>query len=96
MPEQIPNPFDLFLDRIREVVREEIKANGNGHEPKLLYTTQEAAKLCGIPKTWLASAARSGKVKYRRMGSYVRFTMEDLRELIARQAKEKDETPCND
>jgi hypothetical protein len=33
MRKQIPNPFDLFLERIRQVVREEIAAamNSNGH-----------------------------------------------------------------
>jgi Helix-turn-helix domain len=82
--EPTPNPFDLFLDRIREIVREEIKAaaNRNGHEPKLLYNTKEAAELCGVPESWLAAAARGGKVKCRHLGSYVRFSMEDLRELI--------------
>jgi excisionase family DNA binding protein len=92
MSEQI-SPFDPFFEKIREIVREEIKAaNGNGHEqPKLLYTTAEAAKLCGVPKTWLATAARSGKVKCRRMGSYVRFSMEDLKEFIDRAANEHDE-----
>jgi excisionase family DNA binding protein len=33
MSEPVKNPFDLLLDQIRAVVREEIKAasNGNGH-----------------------------------------------------------------
>ena len=84
MSEQITNPFDPFFEKIREIVREEIRAasNGNGHEPKLLYDTKEAAQLCGVPETWLASAARSGKVKCRHLGSYVRFTLEDLKDLI--------------
>ena len=91
MSEQIPNPFDPFFEKIREIGREEIRAaNGNGHEPKLFYTTKEAAILCGVPKTWLASAARNGKIKCRRMGSYVRFSMEDLRELIEKAANERD------
>jgi excisionase family DNA binding protein len=96
MSKPTTNPFDLFLERIREVIREELKAsNGNGHEPKLLYTTEEAAQLCGLPKTWLASAARSGKVKCRRMGSYVRFSMEDLKELVenARSLTDVDNNP---
>jgi hypothetical protein len=79
-----PNPFDIFLDRIRAVVREEIKAasNGNGHQPKLLYSTKEAADLCSVPESWLASAARTGKVKCRHIGNYVRFALEDLQEFI--------------
>jgi hypothetical protein len=33
MSEQITNPFDPFFEKIREIVREEIRAasNGNGH-----------------------------------------------------------------
>jgi Helix-turn-helix domain len=84
MSEALSNPFEPFFDEIRRIVREEIKAasNGNGHEPKLLYDTKEAARLCGVPESWLASAARRGKIKCRHLGSYVRFSMEDLRELI--------------
>lgn len=53
------NPFDLLLDQIRAVVREEIKAatNGNGHVDKLL-TPDEAAEILGMSVKWLYRNAR--------------------------------------
>jgi hypothetical protein len=72
---------------IREVLAEG-SGNGNGHLPKLLYNTKEAARLCDIPESWLASAARSGKVKCRHLGNYVRFTLEDLKEFIEKSGGE--------
>jgi hypothetical protein len=30
-PAKHPNPFDLLVEQIRAVVREELKAAGNGH-----------------------------------------------------------------
>jgi Helix-turn-helix domain len=90
MSEMSKSPFDLLLDQIRAVVREELRtaSNGNGHLPKLLYNTKEAARLCDIPESWLASAARSGKVKCRHLGNYVRFTLEDLKEFIEKSGGE--------
>ena len=78
----------LTVSQLRDVIRGEFAALEERHaKPKLLYTTEEAAELCGVPSTWLASAARNGKVECRRLGSYVRFTLDDLKELIE-QAKE--------
>ena len=60
-----PNPFELLLEQIRAVVREEIVAanlngNGNGHSPALL-SAEAAAKCFGVPKTWISEAARRGE-----------------------------------
>ena len=48
------NPFDLLLDPIRAVVREEISkaTNGNSHADRLL-TPEEAAELLGMSVKWL-------------------------------------------
>ncbi len=78
----------LSVGQLRGVIRAEVAAMKNGHAPaKLLYSTEEAADLCGVPKTWLAAAARSGKVKCRRLGVYVRFSLDDLQELIEQAEK---------
>jgi hypothetical protein len=42
-----------------------------------------------VPETWLAAAARSGKVKCVRLGAYVRFRREDLEKYIEEE-KERD------
>jgi|RhiMethySRZTD1v2_1073278.scaffolds.fasta_scaffold146620_5 hypothetical protein len=49
-----PNPFDLLVEQIRAVVREEIAAahvngNGNGPSPTLL-SAEAAAKCFCVPK----------------------------------------------
>ena len=58
MSEPAKNPFDLLVDQIREVVREEVAAvlaNGNGRtEEKGDYLTPEqAAKIMGVEVSWL-------------------------------------------
>jgi hypothetical protein len=88
-PEPVPEKGDdmivtLRVSQLRALIREELAAaNGNGHyQAKLLYSTKETAELCGVPESWLASAARSGKVKCRHIGNYVRFALDDLKEFI--------------
>ncbi len=74
----------LTVGQLREIVRVEILAasqNGN-QEPKLLYNMKEAARLLGVPETWLGRAARQGLVPCVRMGHYVRFTANDLESYI--------------
>ena len=70
----------MTVDELREVIRAEMAAS---KQPvKLLYTTDEAAELCNVKPSWLAWAARAGRVNCRRLGHNVRFAIEDLRELI--------------
>jgi len=85
------NPFDLLVDQIRAVVREEIKAaittgNGNGHSPALL-SAETAAKLFDVPKTRISEAARRGEIPTVRVGHYVRFKPEDLQAFIEANRK---------
>jgi excisionase family DNA binding protein len=77
------NPFDVFLDAIRQAVREEIAAAAKiQSKPKLTYTTPEAAEILNVPETWLAAAAREGRVPSVRIGHYVRFKLSDLENFI--------------
>ena len=84
MSEQSKMIVTLTVDELRELIRAEVAASKKN--VKLLYTTDEAAELCGVKSSWLAWAARSGKVNCRRLGHNVRFTLGDLQELIE-QAK---------
>jgi len=75
----------LTVGKLREIIRQEMQqaSNGNGHQqPQLAYTTKEAAKIIGVPDTWLAKAARQGDVSCVRMGHYVNFTPDDLKSFI--------------
>jgi hypothetical protein len=75
------NPFDLFIERIREVVREEIKAalggNGNGHSPALLNPEALADKL-NVPVSWVYEQSRQGAIPTHRLGRYIRFSLMEV------------------
>lgn len=82
------NPFDLLIDQIRAVVREEIRAaNGNGVNSPALLSAEQAAKLWDVPKTWIGEAARRGELPCVRLGHYVRFKPEDLQAYVEAQKK---------
>jgi hypothetical protein len=86
MSEPTPNPFDLLIDQIRTVVREEIAAALAKRSPeKLLYTTKEAAGMLNVDESWLATKARAGLVPSRQLGHYRYFSMADI-ELIVDKA----------
>jgi excisionase family DNA binding protein len=53
--------------------------NGAGSITRLVDAA-EAAKLLGVPPTWLLARARARKVPHHKLGHYVRF---DLRELAS-------------
>jgi excisionase family DNA binding protein len=47
-----------------------------------LIDAREAGALLGVPHTWLLAQARAGRVPHHRLGHYVRFNPEDLREWL--------------
>jgi excisionase family DNA binding protein len=80
--ESSKNLFDVLLDQIRQIVREELEAAlRNGHPDKQLFNSTEAANMLGVPRTWLETKARENKVPYRRMGHYVRYSREDIEQI---------------
>jgi excisionase family DNA binding protein len=87
MSEPAKNPFDLLLDQIRAVVREEIKANGNGHTA--LLTAEELAKALQVNKAIVYEWVKSKTIPHYQAGRFVRF---NLNEVLESQRK-KVETP---
>ena len=81
----------MTVDELRAVIRGELEASKK--TVKLLYTTDEAAELCNVKSSWLAWAARGGKVSCRRLGHNVRFAIEDLQELIEQAKARAGEEP---
>jgi excisionase family DNA binding protein len=67
---------------IKDAIREELATVKPSEPEPLLLDTEAAAKLLAVPETWLAAAARSGKVKSVRLGAYVRFKRADLEKYI--------------
>lgn len=47
-----------------------------------LLDAKAAARLLGVPHTWLLAQARAGGVPHHRLGHYVRFDPDDLREWL--------------
>ena len=69
--------FDPFFDKIREIVRQELAAQRNGHE---LLTPEKLAEALKVPLSWVYEASRQGNIPTHRLGRYIRF---DLAEVLA-------------
>ncbi len=48
-----------------------------------LIDAKAAARLLGVPHTWLLAQARVGQIPHHRLGHYVRFNPEDLSRWLA-------------
>jgi excisionase family DNA binding protein len=81
MSEPLSNPFDPFFEKIREIVREEIKAaaNGNGHAAEL-FTPEELAERMKLPVSWVYEQSRQGNIPTHRIGRYLRFSLTEVLE----------------
>ncbi len=78
------SPFDLLVEQIRVVVREEIKAaTANGHT-RLIEPEKLAARL-RVPVSWVYEQSRQGNIPTHRIGRYIRF---NLAEVIESQKKD--------
>ncbi len=88
MSEPPKNPFDLLLDQIRAVVREEIAAamkNGNGKmaaTEKDWLRAEELAELYGLPRTWFEERGRAGDIERTKPGRYVLFKRRDVEKYL--------------
>ena len=85
MHDSSKNPFDHLLDRIREIVREEIAraANaGNRNEADRLLTPQEAAVILGKDVRWLYRHAKKLPFTRRLNRKTLRFSEPGLRRWI--------------
>ena len=48
-----------------------------------LFTITEAAEALRIPISWLYERKRRNEIPYRRIGKYVRFTQDDMMDIIS-------------
>jgi len=89
MSEPAPNPFEPFFEKIREIVREEIKAasNGNGHGK--LLTAEELAEKLQVHKATVYEWVKAQTVPFYQAGRFGRF---NLQEVLESQRK-KNENP---
>lgn len=82
------DPFDILLDRFRQVVREEIAAafgaQGKVAEKEWL-SSAELAKLYGLPKTWFEERGRQGEIERAKPGRYVIYKRRDVERFMEEQ-----------
>jgi predicted DNA-binding transcriptional regulator AlpA len=89
MSEPAKNPFDLLVDQIRAVVREEIKAalngNGNGHErePNSLLKLKDAAQRLNQSESWVYRHWK--ELGGKKLGGNIRFSTDDIEKFIAKR-----------
>jgi excisionase family DNA binding protein len=55
---------------------------GDAHPFTPLIDAKAASQLLGVPHTWLLAQAREGRIPHHRLGHYVRFNPQDLREWL--------------
>ncbi len=47
-----------------------------------LIDAKAAGRLLGVPHTWLLAQARAGRIPHHRLGHYVRFSADDLKQWL--------------
>ena len=86
MDDSTKNPFDLLLDGIRQIVREEIvAANGVANHAELdrLLTPQKAAAILGVHVRWLYRHAAKLPFTRRMSRKNLRFSEVGLHRWLA-------------
>jgi excisionase family DNA binding protein len=64
--------------------------------PVRLFTIKEAAEALRIPISWLYERTRRNAIPFRRIGKYVRFTQDDLVEIISSSESSRKQTAPRD
>ena len=85
MSEQ-PNPFNILVDQIRAVVREEIAAALKSADKPMKdwLRAEELATLYGLPKTWFEERGRGGDIARTKPGRYVLFARRNVEAYLER------------
>jgi excisionase family DNA binding protein len=73
------NPFEEFLNAIRQIIREEIaRADGKKPVEKEWMTAAELSELYGLPKTFFEEKGREGLIERSKPGRNVIFKRRDV------------------
>lgn len=73
---ETPNPFDLLIEQIRTVVREEIGAASSGRGN--LLTAEELADALQVHKATVYEWVKSGTIPHYQAGRFVRFKLHEV------------------
>jgi hypothetical protein len=75
--EPAKNPFELFFDEIRKIVREEIESALRDTKQAAIVKDWLSAKECSnlyrLPPTWFEENGRAGEIARTKPGRYVLF-----------------------
>ena len=74
------NPFDLLLDQIRAVVREELAAAGRGNGHPALLTAEQLADALQMNKATIYERVKQKSIPCYHMGRFVRFNLQEVLE----------------
>jgi hypothetical protein len=96
MSQLAKNPFELLLEQIREVVREEVKKALQSmvletHKEKPApesdwMRAEDLAKKYHLPKTFFEEKGREGLIERTKPGRYVLFNVRDVERFLRSQA----------
>jgi len=74
-----PSPFDLLIEQIRAVMREELRAagltSGNGGHQKPL-TAEELAEILKVDKATVYQWVKANKIPCLKVGRFLRFNLQ--------------------
>jgi excisionase family DNA binding protein len=79
-----PNPFDLLLDQIRQVVAEEVAAAVKGSKDDKLMTVEEVAAVLNVTVQWVYHNVKTLPFTTK-VGGHLRFSSNGLQRWIAAQ-----------
>ena len=86
MNEPAKDPFELLIERFRQVVREEIAAAlGDSKQAAIVkdwLSAKECSKLYGLPPTWFEEKGRAGEIARTKPGRYVLFKRRDVEDYL--------------
>ena len=82
-PPQSPQPSGRWArtrNAAAQLTRRAVHADS---PPFALIDAKAASIMLGVPPTWLLTQAREGRIPHHRLGHYVRFNPDDLKEWLA-------------
>jgi excisionase family DNA binding protein len=80
-PRPTPRHTPRWLPRRRRHARAIHDQTATAFAP--LIDAKAASRLLGVPHTWLLAQARAGRIPHHRLGHYVRFNTDDLKQWLA-------------
>lgn len=81
-PPESPQPSGRWArarNAAAQITRRAVHADS---PPFALIDAKAASTMLGVPHTWLLAQARAGRIPHHRLGHYVRFNPDDLKDWL--------------